>query len=79
LVGVYSRYVAAGTLALSPIRDSFCEGFSQFVTSLAAPAEAVAGWDFHPLESTAIARRTPGVSIGEMRLRERRVDQDVSN
>src|SRR5467141_3137064 len=29
--------VAACTLALSPIRDTHSEGFSQFVTSLAAP------------------------------------------
>jgi hypothetical protein len=34
--------VAACTLALSPIRDTHSEGFSQFVTSLAAPAAS--GW-----------------------------------
>src|ERR1700724_1828205 len=32
--------VAACTLALSPIRDTLSEGFSHFVTSIAAPA----GW-----------------------------------
>ena len=34
--------VAACTRALSPIRDTHSEGFSQFVTSLAAPAAS--GW-----------------------------------
>src|SRR6266436_7902867 len=34
--------VAACTLALSPIRDTHSEGFSQFVTSLAAPVAF--GW-----------------------------------
>src|SRR5712671_4504944 len=34
--------VAACTLALSPIRDTHSEGFSQFVTSLAAPVAS--GW-----------------------------------
>src|SRR6267154_6106047 len=34
--------VTAYTLALSPIRDTLSEGFSQFVTSLAAPAAS--GW-----------------------------------
>src|SRR5215469_18351161 len=35
-------FVAACTLALSPIRDTHSEGFSQFVTSLAAPVAS--GW-----------------------------------
>src|SRR5229473_39198 len=34
--------VAACTLALSPIRDTLSEGFSHFVTSIAAPAAS--GW-----------------------------------
>src|SRR6202011_1404807 len=34
--------VAACTLALSPIRDTHSEGFSYFVTSIAAPAAS--GW-----------------------------------
>src|SRR5712671_2161816 len=34
--------VAACTLALSPIRDTHSEGFSQFVASLAAPVAS--GW-----------------------------------
>src|SRR5258708_3044712 len=34
--------VTACTLALSPIRDTHSEGFSQFVTSLAAPVAS--GW-----------------------------------
>jgi hypothetical protein len=36
--------------------------FSYFVTSIAAPVASgwsVAGWDLHPLESAALARRTP--------------------
>src|SRR6516162_9729289 len=54
--------VTACTLALSPIRDTLSEGFSHFVTSIAAPAASgwsVAGWDSHPLESAALSRRTP--------------------
>src|SRR5262249_5100901 len=35
-------FVAACTLALSPIRDTHSEGFSYFVTSIAAPAAS--GW-----------------------------------
>src|SRR5260221_14745598 len=35
-------HVAACTLALSPIRDTHSEGFSQFVTSVAAPVAS--GW-----------------------------------
>ena len=35
-------FVAACTLALSPIRDTHSEGFSQFVTSVAAPVAS--GW-----------------------------------
>src|SRR6516162_10221563 len=34
--------VTACTLALSPIRDTHSEGFSHFVTSIAAPAAS--GW-----------------------------------
>jgi hypothetical protein len=40
LLSVHSRY--ACTLALSPIRDTHFEGFSYFVTSIAAPAAS--GW-----------------------------------
>jgi hypothetical protein len=37
----------------------------QFVTLLRLlPAGAVAGWDFHPLESAAFPRRTPIGVIG---------------
>src|SRR5262252_10169856 len=39
LLGIHSRYC---TLALSPIRDTHSEGFSYFVTSIAAPAAS--GW-----------------------------------
>src|SRR5215467_5310608 len=54
--------VTACTLALSPMRDTHPEGFSYFVTSIAAPAASgwsVAGWDLHPLESAALPRHTP--------------------
>jgi hypothetical protein len=59
--------VTACTLALSPIRDTLTEGFSHFVTSMTAPVAsgcAVAGWDLHPLESAAFARRTPQAAVG---------------
>ena len=58
--------VAACTLALPPIRDTLSEGFSYFVTSIAAPVASgwsVAGWDLHPLESAALSRRTPKAVI----------------
>src|SRR6516165_4546399 len=58
--------VTACTLALSPMRDTHSEGFSYFVTSIAAPAASgwsVAGWDLHPLESAALPRRTPKADI----------------
>src|SRR5215467_12750633 len=53
-------------LALSPIRDTLSEGFSQFVTSLAAPAAS--DWSdcrvgLHPLESAALSRRIPKADI----------------
>ena len=40
--------------------------FSHFVTSMTAPmlpAGAFAGWDLHPLESAAFARRTPRTDL----------------
>ena len=58
--------VTACTLALSPIRDTHSEGFSYFVTSIAAPVASgwsVAGWDLHPLESAALSRRTPVADV----------------
>src|SRR5258706_15254779 len=69
LFGACSAFtrVAACTLALSPIRDTLIEGFSHFVTSMTAPIAsggAIAGRDFHPLESAAFARRTPSPDIG---------------
>jgi hypothetical protein len=48
------------------MRDTLSEGFSHFVTSIAAPAASgwsVAGWDYHPLESAALSRRTPMAGI----------------
>jgi hypothetical protein len=63
-------HVAACTLALSPIRDTLIEGFSHLVTSMTAPIASgwseFAGWDLHPLESAAFARRTPKAeTVGE--------------
>src|SRR4029453_15543832 len=63
--------VTACTLALSPIRDTHSEGFSYFVTSIAAPAASgwsVAGWDLHPLESAALSRRTPEPVMGRVEI-----------
>jgi hypothetical protein len=57
--------VTACTLALSPIRDTLSEGFSYFVTSIAAPAAS--GWSIRrvgfPLESAALSRRTPKADV----------------
>src|SRR4029077_5520617 len=57
-------------LALSPIRDTLIEGFSHFVTSMTAPIASgwsdIAGWDLHPLESAAFARRTPIADIAPL-------------
>src|SRR5450631_2763370 len=61
LLGVHSRY-GLHTRAVTVFRDTLSEGFSHFVTSMTAPvlpAGAFAGWDSHPLESAAFARRTP--------------------
>src|SRR5713226_1438450 len=67
LLGVHSRY-GLHTRAVTVYRDTLTRGFSHFVTSMTAPvllpAGAVAGWDLHPLESAAFARRTPGADIG---------------
>jgi hypothetical protein len=49
--------VAACTLALSPIRDTLSEGFSYFVTSIAAPVAS--GWS---------ARRVGLAPTGKRRL-----------
>jgi hypothetical protein len=48
------------------MRDTHSEGFSYFVTSIAASAASgwsVAGWDLHPLESAALSRRTPEADV----------------
>jgi hypothetical protein len=41
----------------------YIRGFSHFVTSMTAPIASgwsnIAGWDSHPLENAAFARRTP--------------------
>ena len=63
--------VTACTLALSPIRDTHSEGFSYFVTSIAAPVAS--GWSgrrvgFAPTgKSAAFSRRTPRTDSGPTR------------
>ena len=51
----------------SPNRDPLSERFSHFVTSMTAPVASgwseFAGWDLHPLESAAFARRTPDAVV----------------
>ena len=55
--------VTACTLAKSPKVTLYTRGFSHFVTSVTAPIASgrskIAGWDSHPLENAAFARRTP--------------------
>jgi hypothetical protein len=45
----------------------YIKGFSYFVTSITAPIASgrskIAGWDSHPLENAAFARRTPNCDI----------------
>ena len=59
--------VTACTLAGSPKVIRYIEGFSYFVTSITAPIASgwseIAGWDSHPLENAAFARRTPRADI----------------
>src|SRR5262244_1126261 len=47
--------VAACTLALSPIRDTLSEGFSYFVTSIAAPVAS--GWSVRRVGLTPTGKR----------------------
>jgi hypothetical protein len=55
--------VTACTLAKSPRVTLYTGGSSHFVTSMTAPIASgwseIAGWDSHPLENAALARRTP--------------------
>jgi hypothetical protein len=63
----------AHSLALRPAHSRghqlwpLSEGFRHFVASMPAPVASgwsdVAGWDSHPLESAALARRTPIAAI----------------
>src|SRR5215469_15459625 len=58
--------VTACTLALSPIRDTHPEGFSYFVTSIAAPVAS--GWSgrrvgFAPAGKRRLSRRTPEADL----------------
>src|SRR6266487_1443654 len=60
--------VTACTLALSPLRDTLTEGFSHFVTSIAAPAAS--GWSVRrvglaPTGKRRLSRRTPETDIAE--------------
>jgi hypothetical protein len=68
--------VAACTLALSPIRDTLSEGFSHFVTSIAAPA----GWSGCQVGLAPTGKRrliTAHTQNG--RARNRRVSQPMSS
>ena len=67
LLGVHSHY-GLHTRAVTVYRDTLSEGFSHFVTSIAAPVAS--GWSgcrvgFHPLESAALSRRTGIADIRE--------------
>ena len=59
--------VTACTLAGSSKMIHYIRGFSYFVTSITAPIASgrskIAGWDSHPLENAAFARRTPIVAV----------------
>ena len=61
---IVDRRLNPGSKSLEnrPSCDTLIEGFSHFVTAMTAPIASgwsVAGWDLHPLESAAFARRTP--------------------
>src|SRR5713226_5147403 len=61
--------VTACTLALSPIRDTLSEGFSYFVTSIAAPAAS--GWSGCRVGLTPTGKRrliTAHTQLGHRRL-----------
>jgi hypothetical protein len=59
--------VTACTLAESSKMIHYIKSFSYFVTSITAPIASgrseIAGWDSHPLENAAFARRTPNADI----------------
>jgi len=63
-------HVTACTLAGSPEVIRYIEGFSYFVTSITAPIASgwsdITGWDSHPLENAALARRTPLMAIPQL-------------
>src|SRR5215813_5779920 len=69
LLGVHSRY-GLHTRAVTVYRDTLSEGFSHFVTSIAAPVAS--GWSgcrvgtYTPLESAALSRRTGRADIGAL-------------
>jgi hypothetical protein len=71
LLGVYSR-CGLHTRAGHQVVTRLPEGFSHFVTSIAAPVASgwsdLAGWGLHPLESAALPRRTVIVDIKERRV-----------
>ena len=54
-------------LILVPPLPRFPSAISHFVTSMTAPTASgwseIAGWDSHPLENAAFARRTPKAVI----------------
>ena len=70
-------HVTACTLAGSSKMILYIRGFSYFVTSITAPIASgrstIAGWDSHPLENAALARRTPNPDIEHLSLDDRNV------
>src|SRR5881396_165627 len=66
--------VTACTLALSPMRDTLSEGFSYFVTSIAAPAAS--GWSdcrvgLSPTGKRRLPRRTPQADVDRIEIPQR--------
>ena len=75
LLGVHSRY-GLHTRAVTVCRDTLNRRLQPFrclhSCSGCFRLEPIAGWDLHPLESAAFARRTPsGVTRGRLRLGKR--------
>jgi hypothetical protein len=73
-------HITACTLAGSPEVIRCIEGFSHFVTSMTAPTTSgwsiFAGWDFHPLESAALSRRTPTLACDHRLLSRLRIESN---
>ena len=74
-------HVTACTHAGSSKMTRYIRGFSHFVTSMTAPIASgwskIAGWDSHPLENAAFARRTPSIAVPELFLKGVNATPDV--